>query len=220
MAMERLHGRWPVLLLALALMCSSAISIPVIYSERLRNAYLSTVHRQVAKVIRPRFVFVGDSLTANGNWGWALAGNPFSAVNLAVNGAPIDQVALQVTRASAYVPDFLFVMAGTNDIVQFDRSVDQISERFEHLIDIAPGDLKLIVTLIPYIAAASHTDKIRAANIEISRISAKKAAAVVNLNPLIAPDGVLGSKFTTDGLHLNNLGYEIWASELRKLLHL
>jgi lysophospholipase L1-like esterase len=218
--MERLHGGWPVVLLGIALLFSSAISIPVMCSEALRNAYVSTMYRQVAKVARPRFVFVGDSLTANCNWGWALARNPFSAVNLAEDGALIDQVALQITRGSGYAAEFLFVTAGTNDIVLFDRSVEQITERFEHLIEIAPDNLKLVVTLIPYVAAVSPTAKIRGANVEIRRLSAKKAAAVVDLNPLVAPDGALSSKFTTDGLHLNNLGYGIWANELRKILHL
>ena len=111
-------------------------------------------------------------------------------------------------------------MAGTNDIVLFDRSVQQIAERFEHLVKIAPKDLKLIVTLMPYLVAAAHRGKVRAANLEMSRLSAKKAAAVVDLNPLIAPDEVLDSKFTTDGLHLNKLGYKIWANELRKKLGL
>jgi lysophospholipase L1-like esterase len=216
MAMQRLPGRWPILLLLLALLCSSAISIPVIVNDGLRSAYFSTMHRQVTKIARPRFVFAGDSLTANGNWGWALARNPFSAVNLAESGALIDQVSLQVKDAKAYGAEFLFVMAGTNDIVVFDRSVRQIAERFEHLIAMAPNDMKLIVTLLPYLAVPAHRDKIRAANLEMSRLSEKKAAAVVDLNPVIAKDEVLGVNYTTDGLHLSDLGYMIWADELRK----
>ena len=35
-------------------------------------AYLLLIDRQIAKVVPPRFVFAGDSLTAHGNWagGW------------------------------------------------------------------------------------------------------------------------------------------------------
>jgi len=210
---------WVVLLLTLGLFCSSLASIPVLLSDRLSNAYLSTVQRQVAKLVRPRFVFVGDSLTANGNWGWRLARNPFAALNLAEDGALIDQIALQVKRSKIYDAKFLFVMAGTNDIFIFGRTADQIAERFQTLIEQVPrGNPTLVLTLIPYTAAAENTNTIRAANLEISRLFEERAAAVIDLNPIIASNGSLTDKFTTDGVHLNNLGYEIWANELRKVI--
>ena len=52
------------------------ISMPIIFSQPVRYAYVRMIERQIAKVTPPRFVFVGDSLTAQGNWGWLLARNP------------------------------------------------------------------------------------------------------------------------------------------------
>jgi len=55
------------------------IFVPVIFSQPVREAYLQIVNRQIAKIAPPEFVFIGDSLTANGNWRWLLSRNQFSA---------------------------------------------------------------------------------------------------------------------------------------------
>jgi hypothetical protein len=82
------------------------LSMPIILNQPLRRAYLLLIDRQIAKVAPPRFVFAGDSLTANGNWGWMLARNPLSATNLAEYGASINAITVQVARARAYRAEF------------------------------------------------------------------------------------------------------------------
>jgi lysophospholipase L1-like esterase len=41
---------------------------------------------------------------------------------------------------------------------------------------------------------------------------------VVDLNGIIAPEGVLLSKYSTDGVHFSNDGYKVWAQELIDIL--
>ena len=88
------------LLLAFTLVCA-----PIIFSQPIRHAYRQMIGRQIAKIMPARFVFAGDSLTADGNWGWMLARNPLSAANLAEYGASINEVAVQVAHAGAYPTD-------------------------------------------------------------------------------------------------------------------
>jgi hypothetical protein len=57
--------------------------------------------------------------------------NPFSAVNLAEEGARVAEVAGQVSKAKAYHANILFVTAGTNDIVLDNRGVEQLACDFE-----------------------------------------------------------------------------------------
>ena len=141
---------------------SYLVSIPIIFSQPIRRAYLLMIDRQIAKVVPPRFVFAGDSLTASGNWGWILAGNPLSATNLAELGAWINDVAVQVSSARAYHAAFLLVMAGTNDLLTYHRPSEQIVCDYRSLK--APTGQRLIVALIPYTSFPEHTDKIRAVN--------------------------------------------------------
>ena len=194
--------RFPAVFLC-ALFASFLISAPVIWSHSLRNAYLLTLHRHLAALIPPLFVFTGDSLTANIDWGWALARNPLAAVNLAEDGATINQVALQVSKADSYHGEYLVVTAGTNDIVGENRSLPQVLSDFESLIERVPKGMKVVVTLIPYTSFQKHRDAIRSANLGIRSLISNHDGIVVDINPLVSIDGILEARYTTDGVHFN-----------------
>jgi lysophospholipase L1-like esterase len=162
------------------------------------------------------FPFAGDSLTASGNWGWTLAGNPLSAATLAEFGASINDVAVQVSSARAYHAAFLLVMAGTNDLLTYHHSLEQIVCDYRSLLDKAPTGPRLIVTLIPYTSLREHTDKIRAVNSEIRILSEHKGADIIDLNSQLSNDGILAKDLTTNGLHLNQRAYQIWGDQILK----
>lgn len=194
--------------------------VPVIWSQPVRDAYLLTLQRHFAPVMRPAFVFTGDSMTANTNWGWALARNPLAAVNLAEGGATIHQIAWQVSKAGNYHGEYLFVTAGTNDIFT-GRSLSQILSDFAFLLEQLPKGMKVIVTLIPYTSFPKHRDAIRTANSHLlTLISNHDRVIVVDINPLISVDGILEAKYTVDGVHFNRAAYNVWAEQLRKALNL
>jgi hypothetical protein len=173
--------------LGLLLLTFMLVSVPVIFSQPVRYAYLQMIHRQIAKVAPPQFVFVGDSLTAHGNWGWTLSRNPFAVANLAEPGASINEVAVQVGRARAYHGKFLLVMAGTNDIRQ---PLEQIVCDFESLLGKVPEGQRLIVTLIPYTSFRDDAGNITAANVEIKRLSGQKGADIIDINSSLSTNGI------------------------------
>jgi lysophospholipase L1-like esterase len=198
------------------LLLSTLVSVPIIFSQPVRHAYQLLISRQIAKVVAPRFVFAGDSLTAYGDWGWMLARNPLSAANLAEPGASINEVAIQVMRARAYRADFLLVMAGTNDVILYHHTIEQIVCNYQYLLEKAPAEQRLIVTLIPYTSFPEYTDDIRAANSKIRTLSERKGAYIIDINTHLSTDGILNSSFTTDGVHFNKRAYQIWNNEILK----
>ena len=202
-----------ILLLSLAF---SLVAAPIILNQPARRAYFLLIDRQIAKVVPPRFVFAGDSLTANGNWGWMLARNPLSATNLAEYGASINEVTVQVARAGAYHAEFLLVMAGTNDIVTYHHTLEQIICNYRFLLDKTPIEQRLIVTLIPYTSFPEYTDDIRAANTEIRRLLERKGADIIDINTRVSTNGILHRELTTDGIHFNQRAYQIWSNEILK----
>jgi lysophospholipase L1-like esterase len=204
------------IVIAGALSLSTLMSIPVIFSQPVKDAYLLAIHRQIAKVIRPRFVFAGDSLTANRQWGWVLARNPLAAVNLAESGATINEVAVQVRRASAYRADLLLVLAGTNDIVLYNRPVDEIVCAYRLLLGEVPAGRRLVVTLIPNTSFPKDVSNIEAANLEIKRLSEIKGADIIDINPILSKNGILNRNFTHDGIHFNERAYRIWTDQIAK----
>ena len=201
-----------------ALLTSILLVIPIIFSRPVRYAYSSLIDRQLAKVVSPQFVFAGDSLTADGNWGWLLTQNPFSAANLAKPGASINEVAVQVMKASAFRPQVLGISAGTNDVVTYKRKIKQIVCSYELLLDTIQAGQRTIVTLIPYTSFPEHSESILAANVEIRALTERGKFDVIDLNPLISTNGILDKEFTTDGVHFNQRGYEVWSIEIRKSL--
>jgi lysophospholipase L1-like esterase len=215
----RFVRRFPRLLLCF-LLTSGIVVAPVLWNMPMRDAYVLTVQRYIARLMPPRFVFVGDSLTAGTHWGWALARNPLSAANLAEGGTSISQISLQMGKAGNYRAEYLFVLAGTNDIVIHDRTVPQIAADFEFLLQQAPRRMRIIVTLIPYTSFAKHTEKIRAANLEIQKLADKKGAKIIDINPRISTNGLLDRDLSIDGIHLNGRAYAIWAEEILKRVKL
>jgi lysophospholipase L1-like esterase len=216
--LSKFARRLQIITIFAVLLALTLVSMPIIFSQPIRHAYLLMIDRQIAKVVPPRFVFAGDSLTASGNWGWILAGNPLSAANLADFGASINDVAVQVSSARAYHAAYLLVMAGTNDLLTYRHTLEQIVCDYRSLLDKAPTGLRLIVTLIPYTSFPEHTDKIRAVNSEIRRLSEHKGADIIDINAQISTNGILNKDLTTDGVHFNQRAYQIWSDQILKLI--
>src|SRR5262249_44785888 len=160
------------------------------------------------KIIPPRFAFAGDSLTANGRWGWILTRTPLSVANLAQPGATVSEVAVQVRRAYAYRAEFLLVMAGTNEINR--HPVEQIICNYRYLIDEVPSGQKVIVTLIPYTAFGEDADKIRSINEKLRSMLEHRGVAILDINPSISKEGILLNDMTVDGVHFSERAYRIW----------
>jgi hypothetical protein len=68
--MTKFVRRLQIIMIFCVLIAFTLVSMPIIFSQSMRRAYLLLIDRQIAKVVPPRFVFAGDSLTAHGNWGW------------------------------------------------------------------------------------------------------------------------------------------------------
>jgi lysophospholipase L1-like esterase len=208
-----------ILRIAASCVALAALS-PFAANEQLRFQYMQTVSDDVAKVVPPRLVFLGDSNTAaGGNWGWRVLGNPISAINLGVSNYTIRQVAFMVPRAAEYRPSVVAVMAGTNDILANHASVEQIRRDFDFLMDaLARAHEKSIVTLIPLSSDARFTPEIEAANAVIREVAARRGAAVIDLNLFIAEGGRLEPEMTVDGVHLSANGLNIWADQIGRTL--
>jgi lysophospholipase L1-like esterase len=209
-------ARYSQIITIFVLLAFTLVSMPIIFNQPIRHAYLLMIDRQIAKVLSPRFVFVGDSLTAQGNWGWMLARNPFSAANLAESGASINEVAAQVTKARSYRAEFLLVMAGTNDLLTYHHTLEQIVCNYGFLLEKVPAEQRLIVTLIPYTSFPEQTGLIRATNLEIRRLLERRGADIIDLNTYVSTNGILDKDVTTDGVHFNRRAYQIWSNEILK----
>jgi lysophospholipase L1-like esterase len=192
-------------------------SMPVILSQSIRHSYMLMIDRQIRKVVPPKLVFAGDSLTRDGNWSAMLASNPLSTVNIAKGGALINDVVDQVIVARSVPPEFLLVMAGTNDILAY-HTLHKIVCNYDLLLEKIPAKQRLIVTLIPYTSFPQYIDNIRAANSEIEKLAKQKGAKIIDLNAFISTNGILDKDLTVDGIHFSQRAYQIWSKEINKII--
>ena len=185
-------------------------------NEYVRFVVTQTITHWKGKSLGVENIFIGDSLTAAGrNWG-----TPFKSVNLAGNGYVTWQITSQLNKTSAYKAENLFILAGTNDVVssrafnpaQFEADYTQLLERA------LKSKLKVIVTEIPFTIHEEHHQKIAKANDTIRKLALDKGVTCVDLNSIIAPNGLLLNEYSLDGVHLNPDAYTHWRSLLSEAL--
>lgn len=189
---------------------SLPFALVIIKSEHVKFVITQTLSHWKGKTIGVSTVYVGDSITAAGrNWG-----RPLNTVNLAGDGYTTAQIENQLTRAALYRADNLFILAGTNDVIghrAFD--LDTFHNDFEQLLQRAmKSNMRVVVNKIPYTASEDHNLKISAANKVIQQLTTENNILCIDINPIIAPKGILLDTFSQDGIHLKAAAYYKWKS--------
>ena len=192
---------------------SFLISVPVALSESLRSAYMSFMSRKWAWIWPQDYAFIGDSLTLNCSWR-RITGRPLSTIVLAEGGRTIRQITSQVWLAHSLGARHLFINAGGNDILLLEQT-DQIARDFDFLLRQIQGEQTAVVTLIPYVSDVAMAPSITAANAVIADLARRRGFPVIDLNPILASDGVRRPEMTNDGIHLTQQACIVWNDAVR-----
>ncbi len=163
-------------------------------------------------------VFLGDSLTEQGNWAERFP--ELDVVNLGVSGDTSEQVLERLSEVIEKRPSTIVVMVGTNDLA-WRRSVEQIVRNIESILWRLHHELPEARVLVQSVLPRDRelADRVRDINIHVRQYSPTVKAEWVDLWPVFAePDGEIKADYSDDRLHLNEAGYEAWAEELRKYL--
>jgi lysophospholipase L1-like esterase len=162
--------------------------------------------------------FVGDSLTAQGDWQAAF---PDRVVhNQGVSGDTSFQLmarlpAIRRTGARTYL-----VMVGINDIV-WGYDPGRIAGRIQWLrtgLQIGTGARVIVQSTIPCARFRCGPEGLRLVT-ELNQRLAEGIPAqdYVDLTPVMADADGLKRAYTVDGVHLNAAGYARWQARLREL---
>lgn len=200
------------------------VTIPIVAvflrSEWLRFAFFETVAGYWHKVSPPRYVFLGDSITAAGrNWGLRLDGNPLLSRTFAQNGYTTQQLEGEAHRAAALRPEWIFVMAGTNDVAAEEYSLQTTLARYRRILATARGSgARVVVTLAPMQMDPAQNVRLVALNRELGAAAADLGVAIVDINGTIAPEGILLGEYTVDGVHPSDRWLDVWSATIRRLV--
>ena len=172
-------------------------------------------------------IFLGNSLTQGGDWSaWFPAQKP---ANRGISGDNTEGVLARLDEITDAKPAKLFLMIGINDISQNYKN-DYLCKNFERITqriqNDSPETIIYIQSLLPvnnafgrYKKLINKEKQIEQLNKQLKSFCKRENIQFVNLYPLfLQKKRTLNPAYTTDGLHLNEAGYQVWVKAIKNLI--
>ncbi|MGB7273925.1 MAG: GDSL-type esterase/lipase family protein, partial [Geitlerinemataceae cyanobacterium] len=110
--------------------------------------------------------------------------------------------------------DRIYILAGVNDLkngVEDGEILDNYRQILRQLKQEHPQTEAIVQSILPTRLETIPNDRIRQLNHQLAAIAQQEGATFLNLSTYLADaQGELHPSLTTDGLHLNDRGYEAW----------
>ena len=173
-------------------------------------------------------VMVGDGLTEYaGDWNKLLQWRHIR--NRGIAGDRIKGVASRLHSVLQGKPKALFLMAGTNDILEKETLPVVLHDYIDliNLVRESSPETKLYVqSLLPVNETFSNeklsgmTNTIASFNVQLRHYCERHHVGYINIFKRFVRHGTneMRRELTSDGLHLTPFGYKVWAFELKKYL--
>ena len=166
-------------------------------------------------------VFIGNSITEQGgNWGDKV--NKGNAKNRGIAGDTAEGILARLNEITFYKPEKLFLLIGINNLFHDPNSVDKVYENIIKIvteINSKSPKTKIFVQSVLPTTTDNLITKIEELNKLLENASNANAYTYVNLHHrFVTLDKKMNLKYSTDGVHLNNAGYEIWSEIIKNIL--
>lgn len=167
--------------------------------------------------------FYGDSRVAGGNFATRYQNE--NAVNLGVGGDKVQNLIDRFKLVEAVTPNYLFISIGGNDALSGSFNENTFKATFDNLINkVKTINTKVVLNTNPAIRnvgsislndAKNANAKISKTNEYIKKIANDNNYYLIDIaTKLNDNEGMLKENCTTDGVHYNETGYEIWFNEI------
>jgi len=168
-------------------------------------------------------VFLGNSITEGGRWRELLADS--TVVNRGISGDNTFGVLNRLDEITRHRPSKLFIMIGVNDISK-DIPDEVIADNVRQIINRvgaeSPDTRIFVQSLLPvnpdYPGFPQHFAKenhVAHTNRLLREVAVAAGCRFINLFAVFMDQQErMDIRFTYDGLHLNQAGYELWAAYL------
>lgn len=182
----------------------------------------------LARNVKPRIVFMGDSITEN----WLLGDPGFFSdthVNRGIGGQTTPQMLLRFRNDVVDLkPEFVHIMGGTNDVAGNTGPVrmQDVKNNIISMVELAhANDIRVLLASIPPAAAfnwqpaVDPVADIKALNTWLAQYATDNGLAYIDYyTPLAGPRGELLEALGNDGVHPNRDGYVIMRQVLETSL--
>ena len=178
-------------------------------------------------------VFLGDSITDFYDLDKYYKG--YNVVNSGISGNQTISLINEIkNRVYIYNPTKVFILIGTNDLVESNRTNEEIVENIEKIVNGIKENRPKAKIYVESIYPVNNTDnkkvvhsttktrsnkRIKKINILIKEMCKDNNIEYINLyDELVDKDGNLNIDYTKDGLHMSEEGYEVITKKLKKYL--
>lgn len=194
------------------LFLAAASGIAFHYRERLLQAFLDWKEKAA-------IVFLGDSITAQGEWNILL--DRYDIKNSGVPGLGVchlkDEIDRRVLR---YSPELCVLMGGINDLTILERTVEETIDDYRILLlKLRTAGVKTAVQLTLYEKQSPATKaRVDSLNSWLASYCDSLGIPTADPNRWLADQNGLKDRFARDRTHLTREAYKKWASELKPLI--
>lgn len=177
--------------------------------------------------VRPgAIIFLGDSQIEQCEWQEMYSDLPH-VLNRGIGGDHVEGVLGRLDEVLRHEPSKVFLLVGVNDLL-WGKSPDEIEPRYRDIVQRIrreqPDAQLVLLSVLPVNTdirsfQTSNTE-IQALNAGIARIARDFALPYVDLyNELTDATGELSAQFTSDGIHLNGLGYAVVKKQVEVMMN-
>ena len=159
-------------------------------------------------------VFLGDSITAGGQWSELFPDVPVK--NRGISGDMTEDLLKRLGQITIGKPRKIFLMIGTNDIgLGAPRALTQRNYReiLDQIVRASPDTDIYVQSILP--REAKRCEDVTALNAAIAEMAQTRGLTYVDLFPaFVDEDGSILDELSPDGLHLSGQGYRRWQSAI------
>ena len=161
-------------------------------------------------------VMLGDSITYRVDWRELLK-NKQEIMNRGIDGDTTEGMYNRLDDVISMKPKKVYIMAGINDI-GIGYSVGKIFDNYKEIISkLRKADIQVIVQSTLYTSNSRANAKVTMLDKLLEKYCIDNEIKYIDLNKDLAPNEILKSEYTYDGLHLNYKGYNVWRESLVNL---
>ena len=170
-------------------------------------------------------IFLGDSLTEQGEW-VELLGNPHLK-NRGISGDTTKGILNRLDKIVESHPPKIFLMIGINDLLNKGKNADKIASSYQKILEKiklnTPETEVFIQSLLPVnnekFRVEIDNDDIVKLNYKIQELSKIFSCQYIDLYQEFSNgQKQLDSQYTLDGVHLSGQGYLLWKKVIEKYI--
>lgn len=168
-------------------------------------------------------VFLGNSITAGGG-NWSLRLDHPNIKNRGIGGDTTDGVLARLDEVIYFQPEAVFLLIGINDLWNNTLTDSFVNNVGENIIEIAriiikksPKTKMFVQTVLP-IGKQEYIEPIKNLN-DIIKSNAEFYNVIDLYVEFVNEKGLMQEELTTDGVHLNEKGYQKWVKTVKPVFY-